>query len=620
LTPGAQKAGPLGTAAVIRGGKLRSCMRTLIVSMLVGTLTITVGAQAQETDPSGPTLSESTGTDTPVVQMKNEAPPPAAPAAAAPAASAAAASPAGVPRSPAVGGAGMTYGRYGGAATDTDGQWRFRYNGYFRAPMNIGFGERVQPFVGQSKTTLSNLQVPGREFYSWQSTPNAQGPWTELFFGYGNGVVESKVAIQAFSLTDPTFTDSDAQGAQIGISQAFVSITPDISNIIDNTRFNLRVGAFWNQYGGAGKYDAGAYDTYIIGRTHVLGGTYRFDFDVDSNTFWFEHGFGVKQPSPSVSENTKYTMLHHAHAGINMDNTVLFGLHYMHSWTQEQDHQCNNDPTAGAPLGACPWKGNPLLEDPNDGRLDVYGADVRLRLDAWGEMFLGYSLIWASYASTVDAAIEVAHAGGGGFFTSGVTGVYLNERGDNAGTMQGNGHVHNVAFQYDFSLSTIIGPELFGTSTLDGSLFGMFNAVSSQDDPQANGVKKLKYGADLQFAPLSWFAIGFRADRLQPNNTIKEQSFTILSPRLVFRSDFASHEEVSLLFHHYIYAQRDCRTAQDLYCVQTANGPNFPDGYGAFAGVTQPIDTRGGPLDPRAQGLYMPPQENTLTLQATIWW
>jgi hypothetical protein len=51
-----------------------------------------------------------------------------------------------------------------------------------------------------------------------------------------------------------------------------------------------------------------------------------------------------------------------------------------------------------------------------------------------------------------------------------------------------------------------------------------------------------------------------------------------------------------------------------------ANGPNFPDGCGAFAGVTQPVTTRGGPLDPEAEGLYMPPQENTLTLQATIWW
>ena len=136
----------------------------------------------------------------------------------------------------------------------------------------------------------------------------------------------------------------------------------------------------------------------------------------------------------------------------------------------------------------------------------------------------------------------------------------------------------------------------------------------------ADGVQKLKFGADLEFAPISWFSVGFRADHLRPNNTIQEQNYSILSPRLVFRSDFASHEELSVLFHHYIYAQRVCRSSQDLYCTQMANGPTFPDGFGAFGGVTQPVSTRGGPLDPQAEGLYMPPQENTLTVQATIWW
>jgi hypothetical protein len=606
-------------------------MRSLILSLLVrGGLTSTltllaIAAHAQEGETKSVTLSESAGTSpsSSVVRIQNQARPPQPTAAApgAPAAAPAAGAPAAMgPRAGgAVSAAGTTYGRYGGAATEGDGEWGFRYNGYFRAPMNIGFGERAAPFVGQSKTTLSNLQVPGREFFSWQSTPNAQGPWTEMFFGYGNGTVESKIAVQAFNLSDPSFNDIDEQGAQIGISQAFVSLTPDISDYVDNLRLNVRVGAFWNQYGGAGKYDAGAYDAYIIGRTHILGSTYRLDYDVDGDTYWLEHGVGTKQPAPSVSSNAKYTLLHHAHLGTTLDDTYLFGIHYMHSWTQEQDHQCVTDPNANAELGACPWQGT-VREDPNDGSVDVYGADMRLKMDAWGEFYVGYSLVVAKYASTVDSAIEVAHAGGGGFFNSGITGIYLNERGNNAGDMQGNGHLHNAQAQYDFSLSTIIGPDVFGNATLDGSLFGMFNVVASDDDPQADGVKKLKFGADFEFSPVGWFAVGFRADHLRPNSTIEEQNFSILSPRLVFRSDFASHEEISLLFHHYIYAKRVCRTSQDLYCTQVANGPNFPDGFGSFAGVTQPVNTRGGPLDPQAEGLYMPPQENTLTLQATIWW
>jgi hypothetical protein len=155
---------------------------------------------------------------------------------------------------------------------------------------------------------------------------------------------------------------------------------------------------------------------------------------------------------------------------------------------------------------------------------------------------------------------------------------------------------------------------------MDASVFAMYNKVASDDDPEADGVQKLKFGADFEFAPLSWFAVGFRADHLRPNSTIEEQNFSILSPRLVFRSDFATHEEISILYRRYIYAQRECRTSQDLYCAQQANGPNFPDGFGAFSGVTQPVNARGGPLDPSAEGLYMPPQEQTLTVQATIWW
>lgn len=572
-------------------------MRTLFGTMLVSGLAFSATAQAQD---NNSTLSENEGATG--AEAASASAPVAQPEVAAPNT-----------------GAVSTYGRYGGAVEDSSG-WGMRYNGYFRAPMNLGFGKRIEPYTGQSKTTIGNLQVPDREFFSWQGTPNAQGPWTEMFFGYGNGVVESKIAVQAFNLTDSSFPDIDAQGAQIGISQAFVSITPDISDVMSDTRLNVKVGGFWNQYGGVGKYDAGAYDAYVIGRTHVLGAAYRFDFDFDVDTIWFEHGVGAKQPNPSVSHNTKFTLLHHAHVGVELDSILDLGIHYMHSWTQEPDHYCNADPDADALLGACPFQGNSLLEYPSDGSMDVFGADLRFDLGFAGELAMAYSLVVAENAATVDGAIEVSHAFGGGFFSSGLTGVYLNERGNSAGTNEGNGQLHSFQAQYDFSLSTLLGPAVFGNTTMDASLFGMFNQVASDDDRQADGVKKLKVGFDLEYSPLSWFGIGFRGDHLRPNSTVEEQNFSILSPRLVFRSELATHEEISILYHRYLYAQRACRNAQDLYCAQPANGPNFPDGYGAFPGVTQGVETRGGPLDRKAQGLYMPPQTDTLTVQATIWW
>src|SRR5688572_25840826 len=109
-------------------------MRSLIVSMIVGGVTLPVVAFAPngfaQDAAAGVTLSESEGAaaSTPVVQLKSKAPavvPPAAAGASPPSAS----------------GAGMTYGRYGGAVTEDSGEWGFRYHGYFRAPMNIGFNE-----------------------------------------------------------------------------------------------------------------------------------------------------------------------------------------------------------------------------------------------------------------------------------------------------------------------------------------------------------------------------------------------------------------------------------------------------------------------------------------------
>src|SRR5690606_31494632 len=93
---------------------------------------------------------------------------------------------------------------------------------------------------------------------------------------------------------------------------------------------------------------------------------------------------------------------------------------------------------------------------------------------------------------------------------------------------------------------------------LDLTAFGMLNLIKSRDDDDLANISKLKYGADLVWGPLSWFAAGFRFDRLQPRSDIPEQSFTVLAPRLIFRSDFATHEEITIGYARYLYAQREC--------------------------------------------------------------
>ncbi len=125
-----------------------------------------------------------------------------------------------------------------------------------------------------------------------------------------------------------------------------------------------------------------------------------------------------------------------------------------------------------------------------------------------------------------------------------------------------------LLLQYDFSLHNLLGniktpkTQFWGDGPdLAASFFMMFNAVSS-DDKDMDGVKKIKYGADL--LGTAGQVAGHRGalrSGVQPNSKIPEQSFGILSPRIVFRTAFVTHEEISFQYSRYMYNQRACPTA-----------------------------------------------------------
>lgn len=540
----------------------------------------------------------------------------------------------------------------GGPVNDADDEWKFDYHGYMRAPMRIGFGERSNAKTNQSVTTLSIPQIPTDQYIDWQYTQSAPRSTAEMFFSYGNSKVRGVSSIQAWRFSDSTFVDPTLQS---GVTLAWLEVTPDLSDIVEDLRMNAKIGSFWSRYGGAGQYDAGAYETFVIGRTHTVGENIRLEYDNDDFVWFFEEGFGTKQPDPSPFHSIKFTLIGHAHAGFNWDQFLDVGLHYMHAWTQEQDHECasdaeevlqNTDPAllaryADAPVGGCKQDviqvdtvgADQLRADSPDGSLQVIGADFVLNTSVAGRLFLGASHIIAKHAVTVAPAIEVIHAFGGGFFKSGVTHQYLNEREswDKAyvgGGNDGNGTISTLAFQWDLSIASLI--EL--PQQLDLTAFGMLNLIKSQDDADLANISKVKYGADLVWGPLSWFAAGFRFDRLQPRSDIPEQSFTVLAPRLIFRSDFATHEEISIGYARYLYAQRECSTytpgnwAALRQCVQPPNATIAPEGFGNRPGTTATKAERGGPIDVDSQRAMYPdqgwsaPHEQVFYISADIWW
>ncbi|MEO7032248.1 MAG: hypothetical protein ABI548_00370 [Polyangiaceae bacterium] len=549
----------------------------------------------------------------------------------------------------------------GPAVVANDDSWKFEYHGYIRAPMRVGIGNRDKPTAGSSKgTSFHSPIIPDDQYLSWQSSPHNKTDWAELFLSLGNSWAKGTVSIQGYNFAEAAWSNPTTQ---LGIADGYVDLTPDLG--YENFRLAWRVGAFSNKYGSAGKYDAGEYDTYMFGRIHNAGEALHVEYDLDEqNTFLLEHGIGFRKPDPSQYNNTRFTMLHHAHVTFKHTEAIQISAHYLNSWTTEEERSANPGVAVNADgASVIPYTiANPAatsITNVPDGKMWVAGLDARLDLGAFGYFYGAYSHVGLDNAITVDRAIEVIHASGGGEFGLGVVDNYLgpscvdtqfgtdntvhgaafypqpgidaggNRVGDAFSSTRpcsmGNGSVDTLLGQYEFSLTNFTqqssgGQKFWGDgSDLYLKLYGMYNKVKSDYAPN-DGIHKLKFGADLAYSILPWLTAGVRFDRLQPNNRIPEQSFAILSPRLVFKSKWNTHEAITIQYSRYLYNQRECATGNPgngvIYtegqqlCVQPPSSPVPPDGYGS--GWPANAGNRGAPLSR--------PDVNVFKVEATMWW
>jgi hypothetical protein len=559
--------------------------------------------------------------------------------------------------------------RAGPESAEARATWTSDFHGYFRVPFRVGLGSRpalrarpdpnqserdtADKAPGQSSVTLHAPLIPDGQYLSWQSTSHNRSDWAELFFGIGNSWVKATVGLQGYNFTDASFNDPTTQ---YGIGQAYVTLAPDLG--YENMRLSLKVGAYQDKYGAAGKYDAGEYDTYLFGRTHVIGETLRAEYDLDEAwSIWLEEGLGGKRPDPSSFNNSRFTLLAHGHVGLSHGPELQFSAHMLYSWAQEEDRPY--DVSKESTLYAS------SVVDVPDGNLWVAGADARLDLGAWGYLYAGYSHVAAKHALVVGRALEVLHASGGGEYRLGVVDNYLGpgctaafedpvagptERNGGLvgpgqlpvpapiGCSAGTGNVDSVLAQYELSLTNLLqmseegGQRFWGQGAdLKIALYGMVNKVKSDYRPidktiwgPTDGNLKLKYGADIQYHATPSITAALRFDRLQPNSEIPEQSFAILSPRLVFASNWVTREQLTFQYSRYIYNQRECpasaaspadfarlRNGGSALCVQPPPAATPPDGFGINSEV-QDSDIRSAPS--------LRPDVNVFKIEATFWW
>ena len=76
-----------------------------------------------------------------------------------------------------------------------------------------------------------------------------------------------------------------------------------------------------------------------------------------------------------------------------------------------------------------------------------------------------------------------------------------------------------------------------------------------------------------------------------PSSKDSTQSFSVLSPKLFFRSAYVTHEQITLVYSKYFYGQNP----------PVPSAPILPYGFGA-------------------PGITGRPDENVFKIQASIWW
>lgn len=440
-------------------------------------------------------------------------------------------------------------------------------------------------------------RVPGLSYTDWNYTNSAPGPWAELDFSYGNSRASATVVIGAYSLTSGGYRDLQAQQ---GIDQAFVTVRfPEAFGDLGGLLW--RVGAFHDRYGMAGKYDGGMYETYLFGRTRVAGSTLTADLAVaDRWKLTLEQGLGAKievqaftnnqvneifnVPTPHNDhaqtakgyggpynrdrEDLPYqgavpqgsTFLHHEHVMLSYKSSSTFGLHFLQALTPDDNWSPQNDniPHTTDAL--------PRARSAQPGSLTIWGGDVRFDAGPWGYGYLGYAHTTAKNILALADAVEVLHSFAGWNFKQNFFGrTYNPHDGGYEGPQNESGSIDTLLAQYTFSVGALVnapagfwgqGPDLAVTA------YGMLNLVESHDN-LAFKTKKLKYGLDVAYVPWAWLSLGVRGDMVQPDldgamrdggvqgEAGSAKSFGVLSPRVVFKTAFVTHEAVTVQYSRY---------------------------------------------------------------------
>ncbi len=428
---------------------------------------------------------------------------------------------------------------YGQRSADEQ-DYRFDYHGFLVMPLRVGLNKRAGEVTSEQKESVIHAPPVVPDYLeSFNYTGVVPQPYAQLSFSYGNSVVTGTVAIVA--RTASTATSFFQPPMQSGITDAFVSF--NLPNLAKNAHVAVNVGAFSNAYGGMGEYDLGRYGTPLMGRTNGVGENIVARFALGDLALSVEQGFQTqfdKAPIGIAPEGWNgfadpaagTSLVHHEHLGIGYRRQATLGLHFMQSWSQDD-------------------RASQFLAP--DGTITSLGADFRFSASHLGHFYAGASYTKAEHARSVGRVVETLNAAGG----RGLIQEYIGP------DEEGTGSILTVGGQYDLSLAhLLLHPRTFDGKSHDLvlSLFGMYSRSQSEDktrDADGNwyydGINRMKFGVEGAYTLTSWFAFGGRLDHVKPHSEFAKRDFSIISPRLIFRSDWQSRDQVVLQYSHFLY-------------------------------------------------------------------
>jgi hypothetical protein len=444
---------------------------------------------------------------------------------------------------------GMTPG-YAAPIPTTD--WTFRFSGFFTASLQFSENRRVNTAPDQHSTVFHVPPQTVDEYGSFLGTATMPGQWVQLLFAYGNRYVTANVSLTTWNPTDPTTYYQ--LGSQQFINNAYLSFNlPPVAGF----KPHANVGYFYNNYGSLAQYGLGMYTNVLVGGVRGVGENVIVEYDLADNlTVALEDGFmgtrnglapvnitpgGGNGGSPTI---WPAAWVHHAHIGFEKRGELLLRarLHYFDNWAQDDRAQLPFD--------------NPTTRQIDesyvqDGHIRTYGIDANVSSPIWGYLGAAVSLVDARNAYPVKGIITFGGDGetltnrwfGGGSTTPG------------SAPSNGTGKLVVAGLNYTASIGRIISyPVPFNSDGPDLTLNAGFEiAETSTDFAPFDGRVRHKYGVDLLYTFLPFMGVGIRTDRVVPNSKDSDETFHVIAPRLVLKTDWISHETLTILYGKWFY-------------------------------------------------------------------